>query len=63
MDKAYWTQREQAELALAQGAATPEARLIHIKLARRYGMAAGSPPPEALPDPANDTVRPDGPGR
>jgi hypothetical protein len=45
MDKEYWAAREQAELAAARGAVSPQVRLIHVELARRYGMALASHSP------------------
>lgn len=52
MDKAYWTEREQAERKMARGAALSQARHIHLELARRYGAeAARSNTFGAGPDP------------
>ncbi|GAA4822495.1 hypothetical protein GCM10023232_19970 [Sphingosinicella ginsenosidimutans] len=56
MDKAYWAAREQAELAAAHAAASPRARLIHLELARRYGMtmASHSPVDDATTEAADE---------
>jgi hypothetical protein len=53
MDQTYWTEREQAEREMVRGAVSSQARLIHLKLARRYGaeaarsntLTAGADPP------------------
>ena len=40
MEKTYWIGRKRAALAMAQGAHSSEARLIHYDLAGRYSIKA-----------------------
>jgi|GEM_PF-1855932 len=40
MDKSYWLGRKRASVANAAGAASAEARLIHLDLAGRYSVKA-----------------------
>jgi hypothetical protein len=42
MEKKYWLGRKQASLAMARGAASDEARLIHYDLAGRYSVKAAA---------------------
>jgi len=42
MDKAYWLGRKRAAMAMARGAATSQARLIHYELAGRYSIRAAN---------------------
>jgi hypothetical protein len=49
VEKRYWIGRKRSALAMARGAATSEARLIHYDLAGRYSVkaahsAASAPP-------------------
>ena len=44
MDKSYWLDRKRASLAMARGAASSVARLIHYDLAGRYSVKAANPP-------------------
>lgn len=53
MDKAYWTQRADAEAALARGTTNEQTRLIHLELARRYRLMVGLPAAGAAPKAAN----------
>jgi hypothetical protein len=55
MEKKYWIGRKRSAMAMAQGATTAEARLIHYELAGRYSikaahclpfLQAGRPQPE-----------------
>lgn len=36
----YWTSRKRVEIEMARCATSPEARLAHQELARRYGVKA-----------------------
>ena len=36
----YWTSRKRVEIEMARCATSPEARLVHQELARRYGDQA-----------------------
>ena len=36
----YWTSRKRVEIEMARCATSPEARLVHQELARRYGVKA-----------------------
>jgi hypothetical protein len=40
MEKKYWIGRKRSSLAMAQGASSAEARLIHYELAGRYSVKA-----------------------
>jgi hypothetical protein len=40
MEKKYWIGRKRSALAMARGAASAEARLIHYELAGRYSIKA-----------------------
>ena len=40
MEKNYWIGRKRAAMAMARGAASPEARLIHYEMAGRYSIKA-----------------------
>ena len=40
MEQHYWLSRKSEEIAMARGAASPEARLVHQELATRYGAKA-----------------------
>jgi hypothetical protein len=40
MEQKHWLSRKRASLAMAKGAAGPEARLIHYELAGRYSVKA-----------------------
>ena len=48
VEKKYWIGRKRAALAMAQGAAGAEARLIHYDLAGRYSVKAAQCPPFLL---------------
>lgn len=47
MEQAYWLGRKRISAANARGAASAEARLVHLDLAGRYSVkaAAAAPPP------------------
>ena len=51
MDKSYWLSRKRSALAMARGASTAQARLIHYDLAGRYSIRAAMcvPLPYMLP--------------
>lgn len=49
MDKTYWIGRQAAAGAMARGASTAKARLIHYELAGRYSVMAASCPPFMRP--------------
>lgn len=49
MDKTYWIGRKRASQAMANAAASAEARLIHLDLAGRYSVKAASCAPFVLP--------------
>jgi hypothetical protein len=40
MEKKYWLRRNKAAAAMARGATSAEARLIHFDLAGRYSLMA-----------------------
>lgn len=40
MDKTYWIGRKHAAMAMARGAASSRARLVHYELAGRYSIRA-----------------------
>lgn len=45
MEKKYWISRKRSAMAMARGAASAEARLIHYELAGRYSIKAAQCPP------------------
>ena len=45
MEQQYWIGRERAAMAMAEGASTSMARLIHYDLAGRYSVRAAQCPP------------------
>jgi hypothetical protein len=52
MEKTYWLGRKRSEMAMAEGAVSSEARLIHYRLAGTYSVKAASCQiPLALPTP------------
>lgn len=57
IENKYWLGRKRASLAMARGAASAEARLIHYDLAGRYSIKAATAPaaflnaPAAAPEP------------
>ena len=50
MEKKYWIGRQRSAVAMARGAATAEARLIHYELAGRHSIKAAQCLPTVLPD-------------
>jgi hypothetical protein len=50
MEKKYWIGRQRSAVAMARGAATAEARLIHYELAGRHSIKAAQCLPAVLPD-------------
>ena len=42
MENKYWIGRERSAMAMARGAVSSEARLIHYELAGRYSMKAAA---------------------
>jgi len=50
MEKKYWIGRNRSAMAMARGAVTSEARLIHYELAGRYSIMAAQCLPFAQPD-------------
>jgi hypothetical protein len=44
MEKTYWIGRKRAAMAMARGATSSEARLIHYDLAGRYSVMAAFVP-------------------
>ena len=49
MEKKYWIGRKRSAMAMARGAASAEARLIHYELAGRYSIKAAQCLPAMLP--------------
>ena len=52
MEQQYWIGRERAAMAMAEGASTSIARLIHYELAGRYSILAAQGPPAFMLAPA-----------
>jgi hypothetical protein len=40
MERAYWLDRQQQALVMAEASSDPEGQIVHIELARRYGLEA-----------------------
>jgi hypothetical protein len=57
MEKTYWIGRQAAAGAMARGASSAKARLIHYELAGRYGVKAASLPAFVLADAAPREAR------
>lgn len=49
MEKKYWIGRKRSAVAMARGASSAEARLIHYELAGRYSIKAAQCAPFMLP--------------
>ena len=49
MERTYWIDRKRAAMAMARGASTSTARLIHYELAGRYSIQAAQCLPFMLP--------------
>ena len=57
MEKKYWLGRKRASMAMARGAASAEARLIHYELAGRYSIKAATAPAYMVPPAPAHVVR------
>ena len=49
MEKKYWIGRKRSAVAMARGASSAEARLIHYEMAGRYSIKAAQCAPFMLP--------------
>ena len=57
MEKKYWLGRKRDAMAMARGASSSEARLIHYELAGRYSVKAATAPAYMVPPAPAQVVR------